>query len=316
MGERLHAALRERAERIEALGISHLLVAQRWWGSGEETEGSSLDCLAMTSYFAGCTAGIKLITAIHPGFFHPTVIAKWAATLDALHPGRWAVNVTSGWNLQEFSMYGIDALTHDERYARSAEFIHVLRQAWTGTPFDFDGTYYQIKGMQLEPRPTSGLTIYQGGQSPAALQMAGRHADWMFLNGGRLEKLSQIISKARAEAAGNGRQLRFAVYAAPLCAESDALAWAEIDARLARIDRSLVQRRQEKVGGAVGMWADSDDPLTHLDTNEGYCTRLIGSPATILQRIQELRSIGVDMLHLELRDTRFIEQVLPRIHSL
>ncbi len=316
VGERLHAVLGDHARRIEDLGITHLLVAQRWWGSGEETEGSSLDCLAMTSYFAGCTSAIKLITAIHPGFFHPTVIAKWAASLNALYPDRWAINVTSGWNLQEFAMYGIDALTHDERYARSAEFIRVLRQAWSGQVFDFEGLHYQIKGMQLEPRPTSKLTIYQGGQSPAALQMAGEHADWMFLNGGRPEKLSQLISHARTEAASHGRQLRFAVYAAPLCADTDALAWAEIDTRLARLDQGLVQRRQAKVGGAVGMWAGGDDPLTHLDTNEGFCTRLIGSPVTILERIEELRSIGVDMLHLELRDALFIEHVLPRIHAM
>ena len=77
-----------------------------------------------------------------------------------------------------------------------------------------------------------------------------------------------------------------------------------------------MQRRQAKVGGAVGMWAGGDDPLTHLDTNEGFCTRLIGSPATILERIEELRSIGVDMLHLDLRDALFIEHVLPRIHPM
>ena len=122
-----------------------------------------------------------------------------------------------------------------------------------GRVFDFDGSHYQITGMQLEPRPTSGLTVYQGGQSPAALQMAGQHADWMFLNGGRPEKLAQLISKARAEAASHDRRLRFAVYAAPICADTDSQAWAEIDARLARLDRGLEQRRQAKVGGAVGM---------------------------------------------------------------
>ena len=244
------------------------------------------------------------------------MIAKWAASLDALYPDRWAINVTSGWNLQEFSMYGIDALTHDGRYARSAEFIRVLREAWSGNTFDFDGSYYQLKDMKLEPRPTSRLTIYQGGQSPAALQMAGEHADWMFLNGGRPEKLRQLISNARAEAASHSRELRLAVYAAPLCADTDAQAWAEIESRLARLDKGLEQRRQAAVGGAVGMWAGGDDPLTHLDTNEGYCTRLIGSPATILERIHELRSIGVDMLHLDLRDPQFLEHVLPHIHAI
>ena len=121
-------------QKYEALGISHLLIAQRWWGNGEEIEASSLDCLAMTALFAGCTQQMQLITAIHPGFFHPTAIAKWGATLDRLTTGRWAINVTSGWNMQEFDMYGVDKLTHDDRYDRSAEFIEVLRGAWSGWP--------------------------------------------------------------------------------------------------------------------------------------------------------------------------------------
>ena len=146
--------------------------------------------------------------------------------------------------------------------------------------------------------------------------MAGQHADWLFLNGGRPEKLVRLIADARAHARSTGRTLRFAVYAAPLCRPTDAEAWAEIDARLARLDPELVRRRTERVSGATGMWSGDDDPLTHLDTNEGYCTRLIGSPATILERIRALRDLGIEMMHLDLRDTRFVAEVLPHIHTL
>src|SRR6266481_5077343 len=66
--------------RAEQLGIDYLLVAQRWWGTGEEIEGSSYDCLAMTAFYAAHTQRIRLITAIHPGFFLPAPIAKWGAT--------------------------------------------------------------------------------------------------------------------------------------------------------------------------------------------------------------------------------------------
>jgi len=138
----------------------------------------------------------------------------------------------------------------------------------------------------------------------------------MFLNGGRLEKRLQLISKAQAEALSRGRQLHFAVHAVPLCADTDTQAWAEIDARLARIDPMLKPRREEQVNGATGRWAGGGDPLTHLDANEGYCTRLIGSPAITFEHIQELRSIGVDRLHLELWNAQFIGQVLPRIHEI
>ena len=315
-GASLHAVIGGYVRRVEELGLSHLLIAQRWWGNAAEIEGSSLDCLAMTSYIATLTRHIRLVTAIHPGFFSPTVIAKWAATLDTLHPGRWAINVTSGWNLQEFSMYGIDPLPHDARYARAREFIDVLRGAWTASPFSFHGNHYHVDQLVMEPRPAHPLEIFQGGQSAAAREMAASRSDWMFLNGGRPEKLKAIIDDVRQQASARGRRPRFAVYAAPLCRETDAQAWAEIDQRLARLDPGLVALRKARVGGAAGMWADDGDPLSHLDTNEGYCTRLIGSPATILENIRDLQAIGIDLLHLDLRDPLFVREVLPAIHGL
>jgi FMNH2-dependent dimethyl sulfone monooxygenase len=315
-GEDLRRTVAEQVRRIEDLGISHLLIAQRWWGNGEEIEGSSLDCLAMTSYIAAVTGRIKLVTAIHPGFFQPTALAKWAATLESLYPGRFAVNITSGWNLEEFSMYGVDAMDHDSRYARAAEFIQVLRGAWCAEKFSFNGRYYHVDELVMEPRPTHPLEVFQGGQSPTARTMAATLSDWMFLNGGRPEKLARVIKDVREQAAAQGRQIRFAAYAAPLCRESDDTAWAEIDARLERLDPGLLQKRKVRVAGAAGMWADGDDPLSHLDTNEGYCTRLIGSPQTILNKIRQLQSIGVELLHLDLRDAQFNQAVLPHLHAL
>ena len=315
-GDNLLELTTQLARRYENLGLSHLLIAQRWFGSGNEIEASSLDCLAMTALFAGCTDKLNLITAIHPGFFQPAAVAKWGATLDLLSRGRWAINLTSGWNLQEFDMYGIDPLEHDERYARSAEFLEVLRGAWDNPKFNFHGQYYHIRDLELEPRPAHPLVVYQGGQSDAAMQMAASHSDWMFLNGGTAEKIAGLIERARTACASTGRKLRFAVYAAPLCRETDDAAWAEIDARLARVDERLLARRRERTGGAQGMWSDEGDELAVLDSNEGYAARLIGSPDTVMQRIKDLRDAGVDMLHLDLRDALFCEEVLPAVQAL
>ncbi len=301
--------------RVEALGFSHLLIAQRWWGSGEEMEGSSLDCLAMTAWIAQLSDRLQLVTAIHPGFFEPTAIAKWGATLSTITDNRWCINVTSGWNLREFEMFGIDTLEHDERYARSAEFIEVLRGAWTESTFDYAGQFYSASGLELEPRPAGPLTVFQGGQSDAAIDMASTHSDWMYLNGGDPERVGDIIHRARSAAAAKGRELRFAMYGQGLCRTSDDEAWAEIDRRISRIDPELRERRIAATSGASGMWA-SDDDLSMLDTNEGYAARLIGSPQTILERLEVYRGLGVDMLHTTVSDALFCEACLPEIQRL
>jgi alkanesulfonate monooxygenase SsuD/methylene tetrahydromethanopterin reductase-like flavin-dependent oxidoreductase (luciferase family) len=106
--------------------------------------------------------------------------------------------------------------------------------------------------------------------------------------------------------------VRFALYAQPLCRPTDAEAWAEIDARLAAVDPELVERRQRATSGAEGMWS-SDDPLSVLDTNEGFAARLIGSPETVWARIQEFTALGVELLHLDLRDALFVDAVLPAL---
>ncbi|MEL7157125.1 MAG: LLM class flavin-dependent oxidoreductase [Actinomycetota bacterium] len=302
----------------EAAGVDFALVAQRWWGSGEDIEGSSFDALAMTAYYAARTSTIGLITAIHPGFFLPGPIAKWAATIDRLTAGRWSINVTSGWNLVEFPMYGADLVPHDERYARSREFIDILQGAWSGDELTYEGRYYSVDGLRLEPPPsTDRLTVFQGGQSDAARDLAAEVSDWMFLNGGPPEKIAAIVDDVRRRAGRTGRRVRFALFGIPVCRPTDAEAQSVIGELVAGIDRSTVARRQQRVAGAEGMWAGgSDDDLTVLDTNEGYASRLIGSPATILRRLEEFVDAGVDCFHLTLRDQLFMEEVFPAIRDL
>ena len=316
-GAELETRLGDPVRRAEDLGIDHLLVAQRWWGTGAEIEGSSYDCMAMTAWYAARTERIGLITAVHPGFFLPAPVAKWGATLDRLTGGRWAINITSGWHLEEFAMYGVDQPGHDRRYDRSSEFIDVLRLGWTGDRVDYDGAFYRVEGLQVEPAPVSpSLTVFQGGQSEAARTMAATRSDWMFLNGGPIDKIASIVDDVRHRAAAAGREVRFAVYGIPLCRPTDAEAWAAVDAMVAAVDPARVEARRRRVSGARGMWERSDDALTVLDSNEGYATRLIGSPDTIVERIHQLRNAGVDLLHLTLGDPLFERHVLPELPAL
>lgn len=315
-GERLRQRMLDPVLRAEAMGIDFLLIAQRWWGTGAEIEASSYDCFAMTAYYAAATSKIGLVTAVHPGFVLPAPVAKWAATLDRLTEGRWAINVTSGWHEQEFGMYGAELVAHDERYARSTEFIRVLRGAWEQEEFSFSGRYYSVDGLRLDPPPFSpGLRVWQGGQSPAAQEMAAAHSDWMFLNGGPPEKVGPIIESVRSRARALGRTVRFALYAIPLCRETDEEADAAVQAMVAAVDPERVAARRTRVSGAQGMWAESPDALTTLDSNEGFASRLIGSPATILRRMREFQALGVDCFHLTLQDELFNHEVLPRARA-
>jgi FMNH2-dependent dimethyl sulfone monooxygenase len=315
VGNDLQERLLKGVRAAEELGIDFLLVAQRWWGSGAEIEGSTYDCVAMTAFYAAHTSRVGLITAIHPGFFLPAPIAKWGATIDRLTNGRWSINVTSGWHEAEFGMFGAELLEHDVRYARSTEFIEVMARAWSGEEVNFEGRFYRVRGLRIEPRPVAPLMIWQGGQSPAAIEMAAQHSDWMFLNGGTPEKIAGIIEKVRARATAAGRRVRFALYAIPICRATDAEAEAELAKMVDAIDPAIIARRIEKTSGARGMWA-SDDKLSFLDSNEGYASRLIGSPDTVLNRMRKFQALGVDCFHLTLHDQLFNREVLPALRTM
>src|SRR5437763_4524284 len=125
------------------------------------------------------TERLKVIAAVHPGLWHPAVLAKLVATADHLSAGRAAVNVVSGWFKGEFTALGEPWLEHDERYRRSEEFIRVLRKSWTEDDAEFAGDFYRLRGYDLKPKPLSGPgrphpEIFQGGNSTAARDMAGR----------------------------------------------------------------------------------------------------------------------------------------------
>jgi alkanesulfonate monooxygenase SsuD/methylene tetrahydromethanopterin reductase-like flavin-dependent oxidoreductase (luciferase family) len=137
----------------------------------------------------------------------------------------------------------------------------------------------------------------------------------MFLNGGPPQKIRAIIGEVRDRAAQAGRRVRFALYCIPLCRETDAEAERDLAAMLDKVDKEMIARRNARTGGARGMWTSPDDRLTQLDTNEGFASRLIGSPKTILSRMLEFHELGVDCFHLTLHDQLFNREVLPRLRN-
>ena len=110
------------------------------------------------------TERLKVIAAVLPGPWKPALAAKQLATIDHLTNGRIAINVVSGWFRGEFDAIGEEWPEHDERYARSEEFIRSLKGVWTQNNFSFDGKYYQFKDYTLSPKPLQKphIEIFQG----------------------------------------------------------------------------------------------------------------------------------------------------------
>ncbi|GAA2821781.1 dimethylsulfone monooxygenase SfnG [Crossiella cryophila] len=255
------------------------------------------------------TQRLKVIAAVHPGLWQPGVLAKLIATADHLSGGRAAVNVVSGWFKDEFTKLGEPWLEHDERYRRSEEFIRVLREIWTSDAAEFRGDFYRLHDFDLKPKPLAGPgrphpEIFQGGNSTAARAMAGRVSDWYFSNGKDFEGVTEQVTEVKGAAAANGRTVRFGLNAFLIARDTEAEAKETLREIIAKANVEAVHGFRDAVAQAGrstsdkrGMWADSDfDDLVQY--NDGFRSRLIGTPEQIAHRIVEYKRRGVDLLLL------------------
>jgi FMNH2-dependent dimethyl sulfone monooxygenase len=315
------------ARAAEEAGFDYALAQARFIASyGAEKQ---LEAVVTTTALATVTQRLKIIAAVHPGLWHPGVVAKMIASIDYISGGRVNLNVVSGWFKGEFTHYGVPWLEHDERYRRSEEFIRVLRGMWTEPEFSFKGDFYSINEARLEPKPIQKPhpEIFQGGNSIAARRMAGRVSNWYFMNGNSIEGFKEQIADVRAEAARNGRTVKFAVNAFVINRPTREDAAEQLREIVANADEEAVEGFRQAVMQAgrsskegKGMWAQStyEDLVQY---NDGFKTGLIGTPQQIAERIQELDAIGVDLvltayLHFIEEIEAFGREVIPLVRAL
>ena len=183
--------------------------------------GADLEAWVLASAISSWTKRIKAMPAVHPGLWHPTLIAKMAASLDRISKGRMAINLVTGWNIEEHQMFGGHALVgSDERYVRAEEFVEILRGLWHETPFSHDGATYKVDGAELRLKPATPTLpeIFTASRSERGLDMVARVADWWFLDFDKdaadsaevAESLRRSIEGMNRRAAKYGRKIRYA----------------------------------------------------------------------------------------------------------
>ncbi|WP_334149094.1 dimethylsulfone monooxygenase SfnG [Hyphomicrobium sp.] len=314
----------------EEVGFDYALTQIRFMGSyGAEYQH---DSLMFSAALLANTERLNIITAVLPGIFHPGSLAKHGATADQIFNGRWSLHVASGWYRKEFDALGVSWPPHDERYARSQEFVEILRGAWSRDNFSYSGKYWQIKDYTLKPKPLMlpgrpMPEIFQGGNSAAAQRMAAAVSDWYFMNGNTPQAHKAQMVNVTKMALAKGRRVKFGVNAFVIARETEAEARAELDRVIAAADTVAIAGFKDDVKEAgqaspekKGMWADSSE-RDLVQYNEGFRTNLVGTPEQIARRIHKLRKSGVDMilcgfLHFH-EETRFFgERVIPLVRDL
>lgn len=298
---------RDLAVLAENNGFEYALSQVRYmasYGAAYQQESTSFSLALLLA-----TERLKVIAAVHPGLWHPGVLAKLVATADHLSGGRAAVNVVSGWFKGEFTALGEPWLEHDERYRRSEEFIRVLRASWTQDSAEFSGDFYRLHGYDLKPKPVEvpgrwHPEVFQGGNSTAARAMAGRVSDWYFSNGKDFDGVTEQIAEVNTSAREHGRTVRFGLNGFMIARDTETEARDTLREIVAKANveavhgfRDAVTQAGSSTGDRKGMWADSSfEDLVQY--NDGFRTQLIGTPEQIARRIVDYKRRGVNLLLL------------------
>ncbi|WP_375432324.1 LLM class flavin-dependent oxidoreductase [uncultured Friedmanniella sp.] len=292
------------ARELDAAGFDYTLLP---YGS------SGYDPFSVAAAISQHTERVRPIIALRPNTLYPTVAAKALATLDQLSDGRATVHIISGGSDAEQAREG-DRLPKAERYARSAEFIEILRRVWTETePFDHAGRYYSFEDFRSDFRPVNGtIPVSVGGSSAEAYQVGGALGDIFGLWGEPLAETRQQIEAVHEQArlAGRTDRPRIWVTFRPIIAATDALAWEKAHRTLGSLQQTyagLDAPAPQNVGSqrlldlaARGELHDRAlwTPVASATGARGASTALVGSPETVAAAILDYVDIGCDLISI------------------
>ncbi|MFI0374074.1 LLM class flavin-dependent oxidoreductase [Actinomadura sp. 1N219] len=280
---------------------------------------------------------LKFLVAFRPGLLSPTLAAQMAATYQWHSGGRLLLNVVTGGEQHEQRAYG-DFLDKPARYARTDEFLHVVRSLWKGEKVDFHGAHVQVEGALLGRVPDPVPPVYFGGSSPDAGRVAARHADVYLTWGEPLAAVASKIAWIRGLAAERGRRTRFGIRLHVISRDTAEEAWAQAGRLLAGVSDEAIEkvqanlRRSESEGQRrmLELHGGSAKGLRELEVapnlwagvglvRGGAGTALVGSHEEVADRITEYAELGLDEFilsgypHLE-EAYWFGEGVLPILH--
>ncbi|MFD4004195.1 LLM class flavin-dependent oxidoreductase [Streptomyces rubiginosohelvolus] len=291
------------------------------------------DAWLTTAMVSQHTERLKFLVAFRPGFVSPTLAAQMASTFQRQSGGRLLLNVVTGGESHEQRAYG-DFLDKDARYARTGEFLEIVRQLWDGKTVDLKGEHLHVEQARLTQLPDPVPDVYFGGSSPAAARVAARHSDVYLTWGEPPAQVAEKIARIRSLAAEQGRTVRFGIRLHVITRDTSEAAWAEADRLLAGFDPATVRAVQEGLrrsesegqrrmlelhgGGRDGLEIHPNLWAGIGLVRGGAGTALVGSHTEVAERIREYHALGIDEFvlsgypHLE-EAYWFGEGVLPRL---
>ena len=164
------------ARRMEELGYEYFSAGEHFMRG--DPPGPSHASLPVLAVAAGATQSIRLLSSIVLApFYHPLMLARMTATLDAASGGRLTLGVGIGGEYPaEFENSGLRV---NQRGRRTDECLAVVRRLWKGERVTFSGRHFQLDGAMLNPPPLQQPhpPVWVSGRRDAAMRRAARFGE-------------------------------------------------------------------------------------------------------------------------------------------
>jgi FMNH2-dependent dimethyl sulfone monooxygenase len=329
--------VRALTEQAEALGYDLSLIAELNLNDIKGVEADSLDAWTTAAALAAVTKTIELMVAVRPTFHNPALLAKQAANIDRISAnaagGRLTLNVVSSWWRDEALKYGIPFDEHDDRYARTSEWLDVLQGCWRAQHTSFSGRFYNVDDNILSPKPLPARgysraphgatlpTLYAGGESETAKNLIAAKCDAYLMHGDDPRTIAAKVEDMQARRAKHPHlpPMVFGVTGYCIVRDSEAEAEREVERITAQPDPA-----QSPAGFAnFQQWVTGSQLEKKLSlrdysvSNRGLHSGLIGTPEQVRQRLADFEGAGCSLVllqtspqHAEMK--RFADQVMVR----
>lgn len=302
-------------QRAEQLGFDLTLIAELNLNDIKGIEAPSLDAWSTAAALAAVTEKLELMVAVRPTFHNPALLAKQAANIDQISGGRLSLNVVSSWWRDEATKYGIPFDEHEQRYARTAEWIDVLDGCWSQQGFTHQGALYNVQDNILSPKPVAARnfsgtpqavqpksgrpTLYAGGESETAKDLIAQKCDAYLMHGDPPEIVGAKIEDMRRRRESFGLPpMTYGVAGYAIVRDSEAKAQQEV-ARITDVKasaRGYANYQQWITGSKLEQKISLED---YSVSNRGLRSGFIGTPEAVKQRLADFEAVGCDLVLLQ-----------------
>jgi FMNH2-dependent dimethyl sulfone monooxygenase len=309
--------IKKLAQRSEEIGFDVTLLAELHLNDIKGPEAPSLDAWSTAAALAAVTSRLELMVAVRPTFHLPALLAKQAANIDHISNGRVSLNVVSSWWADEARKYGVEFEQHDDRYARTGEWLTVVDGVWNQDHFSYSGKYYRVDDNVLQPKPVSRPrpTVYAGGESEAAKELIAAKCDGYLMHGDSPSRVAEKVADMRRRREKYDLPpMQFGVAGYTIVRDSAEEAEAERK-RITDVNQSAAgyQNYQQWLAGTqLEKRVSLED---YSVSNRGLGSGLVGTPEQVSERVEEFEAAGVNLLLLQASPQleemeRFAEQVI------